>query len=36
MLRTHLSSEQRVELEGLRWHAVGRVAGRAHMVCSMQ
>jgi transposase len=32
MLRTHLSTEQRAELEGLRRHAVGRVAGRAHMV----
>lgn len=32
MLRTHLSTEQRRELERLRRQAVGRVAGRAHMV----
>ena len=32
MLRTHLSTEQRAELEGLRRHAVGRVAGRAQMI----
>lgn len=32
MLRTQLSSEQRAELEALRRHAVGRVAGRAQMV----
>ncbi len=32
MLRTTLSTEQRTALEGLRRHAVGRVAGRAQMV----
>jgi transposase len=32
MLRTHLSAEQRTELEHLRRKAVGRVAGRAHMI----
>jgi transposase len=32
MLRTHLSTEQRTELEHLRRQAVGRVAGRAHLI----
>lgn len=32
MLRTHLRTEQRRELERLRRQAVGRVAGRAHRV----
>ena len=32
MLRTQLSAEQRTELEHLRRQAVGRVAGRAHLI----